>query len=258
MSRDGLPAATAGPGAHVVLPRVRSWGTPSSVRAELGGLSLALQPRPQRGSNSGGGGRRPALRAREHSGEAILRPQALREALFFSPEKLGHVSGDVGLDNFRNKLFLEALLLRRAKLHPFDRKIGAGILRGVNSRETLILCSGSSDQFGRDGDIDSFGNEIFGEAVADGRGEKPADSSVRAPRISKWCAEYPMRDGGPTFYREMWKSAFRVWPSLRDSVSEELERESGIRTNARELKEDRVAQAKAKNKKKATKDHDDE
>ena len=54
------------------------------------------------------------------------------------------------------------------------------------------------------------------------------------------------------------RSASMVWPSLLDSVSKELERVSGIKKNARKLREDQMAQAKAKNKKKRTKDHDDE
>ena len=49
-----------------------------------------------------------------------------------------------------------------------------------------------------------------------------------------------------------------VCPSLRDSVSKELERVSGIKKNARKLREEQLALAKAKGKKKGTKDHDDE
>ena len=54
------------------------------------------------------------------------------------------------------------------------------------------------------------------------------------------------------------RSASMVCPSLLDIVSKELERVSGIKKNARRLREEQLAQAKAKGKKKGTKDHDDE
>ena len=54
------------------------------------------------------------------------------------------------------------------------------------------------------------------------------------------------------------RSAPVVRPSLRDSDSTEFERVSGIKKNARKLREDPMAQAKAMSKKKGVKNHDDE
>ena len=54
------------------------------------------------------------------------------------------------------------------------------------------------------------------------------------------------------------RSASMVCPDLRGRVSKELERVTGIKKNARELRGRQLAQGKPKNKKKGTRDHDGE
>ena len=130
------------------------------------------------------------------------------------------------------------------------------------------------------------------------REEKLAEFPAMDPRSPEGCAQYQMRDGGPILlynlsdpeiaYRLLQllghcygeraaehaqgrvttdgavtfmginPSASKVWPSLLDSASKELEHESGVKKHARRPRKDQVAHAKAKNKKKITGDHDGE
>ena len=198
------------------------------------------------------------MKAGRRRGEATSWPQAIRAALFFHPGELDHFGREVGIDIFRNKLVREALFWRQAEQHWLTLENGVGLSRGGISREALILHLGKLGQFYREVCFGSFGNVNFGEAVADVRGEKLADLSVKDPPNFEWCAEYQVRNGGPILYRELGKSAPRVWPGLLDGVSKGLERASGIKTNARKLGLDWVTRAKAKKKKKVTKDHDGE